>query len=287
MNYYVYSHTRLDINEIFYIGIGRTYSMNNLSRAHTKSKRSIEWQETVTSCNNNYKVDILFTYDNIEECCLKEVELIEFYGRKHLNKGNLVNKSPGGHKWKDAIKVYQYDLDGNYIAEWISPKAAATVLNIEYTSIYESCRLNYKVGNFQFRSYKTFKIEPWKHKQAKNIFCFNQLGEFICEFESIGKAAKHFNTYHQEICAVLERKRHSVKNHIFSYDRHKCFIRRIIYQYDINNQLLAKYVSLPDVVKKLNLKSHNSIDNALKGILQTQAYGFIWKELTNQEIYVA
>jgi hypothetical protein len=71
-----------------------------------------------------------------------------------------------------------------------------------------------------------------------------------------------------------------------SYNRHKCYVKRLIFQYDKHNNLIDKYISLPDIVKKLNLKSHNSVDNALKGIVQKTAYGYVWKEIKNTYIDV-
>ena len=285
MIYYVYTHTRKDTDEIFYVGIGRTSKKGRYSRAYSKNRKNKDWLRVLKDCFYNYEVQILFEYDNIEDCCKKEIELIQKYGRKIINDGLLVNIAPGGHKWKDPVKVYQYDLDGNFLAEWESVQIASAVLNLATVTIYESCRFLYRGGKYQFRKNKVSKLEPWKHKQSKKVYCFNMLGEYVSEFDSIGSAAKHFNTYHNEITAVLERKRYSVKNHIFSYNRNKCFVKRLIFQYDQYNNIIAKYSSLPDIVQKLNLKSHNSIDNALKGI-QQQAYGYIWKEINNLEIYV-
>ncbi len=57
-------------------------------------------------------------------------------------------------KWKDSTRVYQYKLTGEFIAEWISAKEAAHVLGISETSIYQSCRSDYRAGNFQFKTFK-------------------------------------------------------------------------------------------------------------------------------------
>jgi len=285
MIYYVYSHTRLDTNEVFYIGIGKTHDLKKTNRAYVKANRSKEWQNILLECNNNYRVDILFTYDNKDDCCAKEVELIEKYGRSCLGKGLLVNKSTCVHKWKDTMKVYQYDLDGNFIAEWMSPMLVASVFNITYPTIYAACRLFHRVKNYQFRSYKCSKIDSWQSR-SKKVYCFTMIGDFVCEYESISLAAKELGVQYWVISKVLQGKKHSVKNYILSTDRNKCRIRRLILQHSLDGTLIAKYHSLPAVVKALNLKSHNSIDNAIKGIIQNTAYGYKWKEIVNTEIYV-
>ena len=56
------------------------------------------------------------------------------------------------------MKVYQYDLEGNFIKEWDSPKQAATDLNIIYTCVYKGCKTNYRVGKWQFKTFKKDKI---------------------------------------------------------------------------------------------------------------------------------
>lgn len=285
MKYYIYSHTRLDTNKIFYIGLGKTYDISKPTRAHIKSCRSKEWKDVYNDCNGQYLVQILHVYDNEIDCCIKEVELINKYGRNHLNQGNLVNKAPGGHKWKDNQKIYQYDLNGNFIAEWISAKAAEKVLNIGYTTIYACCIRKGRAKQYQFRNFKAKSIEPYINKSLKTTYLFDMYGKFIKEFPSGLSTAKYLNADPIEITQAL-RTKGSVRNHYVSYNRHKCYVKRLIFQYDKHNNLIDKYISLPDVVKKLNLKSHNSVDNALKGIVQKTAYGYVWKEIKNTYIDV-
>lgn len=88
---YVYKHTRLDNNEIFYIGIG---SDNGYKRASTFFGRNNYWKKIV----NKYGFKFEIIYDNLtwKECCEKEIELIKLYGRKNLKTGNLVNMTDGG-----------------------------------------------------------------------------------------------------------------------------------------------------------------------------------------------
>lgn len=84
----VYQHIRLDSNEIFYIGIGC------IKRAYSKHGRNKYWKNTVKK--TKYFVKILtdnISWENAQEA---EIALINIYGRKDLNKGNLVNMTDGG-----------------------------------------------------------------------------------------------------------------------------------------------------------------------------------------------
>ena len=85
----VYRHIRLDKNEVFYVGIGKTEK-----RAYSKKNRNIHWINVINK--TNYEVEILFDDLSWQDACLKEIELIKLYGRKDLKKGKLVNLTDGG-----------------------------------------------------------------------------------------------------------------------------------------------------------------------------------------------
>lgn len=285
MYYYVYTHTNTIDNTVFYIGIGSTINKHEYLRAYSKNRKNQkEWLRYTEL--NDYVVNIIAVYDNKEDACAKEVELISKYGRKIYNEGSLLNKAPGGHKWKDSIKVYQYSLSGDFIAEWISPKEAASILGLSYTSIYKSCRGNYRAGNFQFKTFKKSCIEPWIDVLCKEVFIFSKTAEFITSYKSIEETARKLGTTSNHIREGLNGKRITVKGYILSHNRHYCKVKRIIEQYSTTGILINKFFSLNDIKKSLKLKSHNSIDNAIKGVVQKTAYGYLWKEVLNTEVYV-
>jgi len=88
---YVYSHTRLDTGNIFYIGIG---SDNFFKRAHTNKNRNKHWINICNKCQ--IKIDILYSNITWEQACNIEQELILELGRIDLNNGQLVNLTSGG-----------------------------------------------------------------------------------------------------------------------------------------------------------------------------------------------
>lgn len=91
MKAYVYTHTRLDTNEIFYVGIG---TQDNYKRASRSHNRTNHWNNIVKKCG--WKVDIVFDNLTWEDACKIEVELIAKYGRVDLGTGTLVNLTAGG-----------------------------------------------------------------------------------------------------------------------------------------------------------------------------------------------
>ena len=284
LHYYVYTHKRPDTGQVFYVGIGRTPNPKVYSRAYTRARRSSEWLSTVDSCEGKFIVDIVAIFDDHLSCCTEEMRLINSYGRKSLNIGYLVNKAPGGHKWKDSIVVYQYALDGKFIAEWKDPKTAESVLGISHTSIYKSCRLFFKAGNYQFRTYKKEKIETYTDNKKKEIHQYSKLGSFIRSYTSISEAAEHIKVKPERLSQTAKKNK-SCKGYLWSFSNEYCLVKRIIFQYTTSGELVAQYASLPEAAKALKVNSVNAIDCAIKGKIQKQAYDFLWTSQTNVKVF--
>jgi hypothetical protein len=85
----LYQHRRLDTNEIFYIGIGKT-----MARSKSKKSRNNLWWNIV----NKSGYEIIVTDKNIswDDACELEKKYIKQYGRKDLGTGILVNMTDGG-----------------------------------------------------------------------------------------------------------------------------------------------------------------------------------------------
>jgi len=126
MEYYTYLHTRLDTNEVFYVGIGKS---KNYRRAYSKSNRNKYWRN-ITNITK-YKVEIVFESDNYEMVKQKEIELIKFYGRKDLGLGKLCNLTDGGDG------TLNYKPSKETIDKYIE-KIANKVIRLADSKIYKS-----------------------------------------------------------------------------------------------------------------------------------------------------
>ena len=100
---YVYIHTRLDTNEIFYIGISSNNINGKYTRAFSKKGRGKFWRDLTK--NILYKVDIVFDDLTWEEACSKEIELITKYCRRDLSLGKLVNLT----NCRDGVNGYKHN----------------------------------------------------------------------------------------------------------------------------------------------------------------------------------
>jgi len=168
----VYQHIRLDTNEIFYIGIGKT-----LTRATSKLNRNRYWKNIINK--TEYNVEILFNDLTWEESCQIEKYLIKYYGRKDLGLGNLVNMTDGGDgilnlhkdsrdKISKSMKNNKKFLNKTHTKE-TKQKLSIFRTGLKYTK--EHCenirlsKLNHTFKNKKVINIKTLEI----YDSAKNV----------------------------------------------------------------------------------------------------------------------
>lgn len=158
---YVYMHTRLDTNEVFYIGISSDNNDNTYKRAFSKKGRGKFWRDLTK--NVLYKVNIIIDSLTWDEACLKEIELIAKYGRRDLSLGTLVNLTKGGdgvtgyHHNEERILKLKINATGSNNTNAKSCIHFDT--NINFKSLKEGCEhfgLNYKTQkNAILKKYST------------------------------------------------------------------------------------------------------------------------------------
>lgn len=86
---YVYRHIRVDKNEPFYIGIGKTEY-----RYRARQGRNPIWKRIVSK--TDFYIEIIFKDVSWEFACQKEIEFIKLYGRIDRSTGILANMTDGG-----------------------------------------------------------------------------------------------------------------------------------------------------------------------------------------------
>lgn len=237
----VYRHRRLDTNEVFYIGIGKS-----TKRAYTKDSRNAHWHNVVNKCG--YEVDIII--EGISEEKAKELEksLIFLYGRKDLNLGELVNKTSGGdgileyshtdearrkiseagigrENETQAVRVEQYDLLGNYIKTFKSISEASKVIGVSRKNIYNVCiGINKSSANY-FWKYEGVESEGLKNilekgfnnSVEKPVIQLNLNNEVVNTFDSIRIASDETSIERRNINTVCKGRRKTAGGYIWKY----------------------------------------------------------------------
>lgn len=233
---YVYTHTRLDNNEIFYVGIGSDI-LGKYLRAFSKERRSKFWKDITK--NREYKVDII--YDDLYwiDACKKEIELISKYGRRDLGRGTLVNLTDGG----DGVFGYKHTKESLMILSINSSNNTKPCIyfedvNLRFKSLREGCEhfnllykqqrsaINNKLATAKFYYENSPFIRPTKAEKSKRISEAKKKSgngkynpvihiETGLEFKTIKDGCKYFNlgydAEHNRIKRNLSNRKFNLK----------------------------------------------------------------------------
>ena len=261
----------------------------------------------------HYNPDKDFKVEIIEECDNDKLAEREIYWIAHFNTyPNEYNMTPGGdggktidtQRHREIFKnpVLQYDLDGNFITEYITSGEAAEKTNTSQEEINRCClrsRNAYSANGFIWKKKNDdTPIEIWvkanKTKFNKRpIIQYDLDGNIIQEFPSIQAAGAAFNKkspqgtigevcHGHQILAYGFIWRFKDDNRPLPTQEEiqrslKSNKKRPILQYDLNNNFIQEFPSIAAAGKALNVKSpSSSIGEACRGKQKT-SHGYIWK----------
>jgi len=211
-------------------------------RAWDFAQRSDLWKKVFSKCNKNIRVEILFESSDRNFIKQKEIEFVSLYGRINLKTGILTNLTPGGDcgseslfseerrerlrqigknkrpsdkffeeaKKATIVKVYQYNLEGNFIKEWTNASEAALSLNKKLgAAIIENCSRKRKSAYGFIWRYKENPLEKnfiyKKDKSNKPILQYDLQMNFIKEWPSLTEAKKYTNGDIQACCSGKQK----------------------------------------------------------------------------------
>ena len=203
----------------------------------------------------NHVIEILWKceYDKLNECNLKnklnilEEEYIKKHNTLHPNGMNLTN---GGDsrlpcdlikekisitKRKDrnyyynkfgkdnpsSKKILQYDLEGNFIKEWVGIAETSRTLGISSSNITNVCRGKYSTcGKFVWRYYSdnypkkiTFKV---KYKNPK-LAQLDMEGNLIKIWNTKAEVFRELNIHGSNICNCINGKYSNTRGYKWKY----------------------------------------------------------------------
>lgn len=238
----MYRHCRKDNGQPFYIGVGTKLYKTHLSisaeyrRAYDTKRRSTFWKNI--SLKYGHVVEIVYESNDENFIFQKEIEFIELYGRIDNNTGILVNHTDGGRgivginierlssqilagkqrmneQHVNSKKVYQYNLNGNFVAEYPCIKRAAESVNSKSSNIGDCCKgrkgTATNKGFRWFFEYKGEKIEPYdpaKYREPRRkpiVMKDIETGEVLKTFSSI-KSVRNDGFCPKAVSRTLNRK---------------------------------------------------------------------------------
>lgn len=293
--YIVYQTTNL-INNKIYIGVHKTKDPNYFdgylgcgvinTQPYTYQYAKTAFQYAVKKYGpNNFVRHTLAIFNTEDEAFELEEQLVneEFLSREDVY--NMILGGKGGVLVSQRIKVYQYDLEGNYLNEYSSFADAGLAVNRDYTLISYAVRKKCKAVNCYWNTDKVEKLDLTQYNNGDNhktpITCYLTNGEFFQTFESQQQCIKQLG-----VCGTSIRNSCILGNcvsnkYYFSYVNAKNYSQarteylktRSVYKYDGDSgEFIKAYAT------QVEAEIENVGSNITKAIrLKTKdENGFIW-----------
>lgn len=226
--------------------------------------------------------DHIILFDNLskDEACSYEIKLIKKYNTR--NKAYGYNRSDGGDCGSKGAfntqlnriqKVYQYDLDGNYIMEY--PSIAEALRNVapyvkNSGNISSCCKGRRKqcFGYQWFYEYKGEKINSYISREeitskcrSKRVFQYSLSGLYLKTYKSVIDASKLANIAYSNITACASNRNETAGGFQWFYTyqgEHVSPVKscsekssetnsKSVYMYDLDGNLIRKFNRYKDV----------------------------------------
>lgn len=286
MKYIVYK-TTCSVNGKIYIGVHQTQDPQifdgYLGRGFYKNhSRYIKYPESplhyaiIKYGVDKFKRETLFIYDSEKEAYQKEAELVT---QEFINREDNYNVALGGKlNHKPARKVYQFDFEGNKIAEYENVLAASKVLNISPSNINDAILHKRTSANSLWSDYSSINISEYKINQTNNYFLYDQDGIFITQFNSASECINFLETNTGNLSRAIKTQRR-IKGYFITtqkLDKLQVVVTKLsgkLNRYTLSGQYIDSFDSVKEAKEKLGLKL-SSLSTAIK--LNRQCNGYRW-----------
>jgi len=293
-SYIVYQTTNI-INNKIYIGIHKTKDPNvfdgyigcgvYISQPYTYQHAKTAFQHAVKKYGpKNFRRQTIAIFDTIEEASDLEEQIVneKFLARSDVY--NMVLGGLGGYFIYNRIKVYQYDLNGNFIKEYNSMIDAALQLNCDYTLISYAVRKKSIAKNYLWNTDKLEKLDLSLYNLGNNhqikLYLYNINGDYIKEYKNQTIMSKELNVSttsirNSRLLGSVLKKQYYVsteKAESYSLARSIYLDNRPVYKYDKNGCFIEEYTSQKEAL----IKNPNSNINKSIRLKCVDNNNFIW-----------
>lgn len=263
--YIVYETTNL-INGKIYVGLHKTENPDKFdgyigNGIYVTQPYTYQYSKTAFQCAvkkygpENFRRKTLAIFDTEQEASDLEEQIVN---EKFLERPDVYNMILGGLAGcliSQRVKVYQYDLNGNYLNEYPSFADAALQFDCDYTLISYAVRKKAKAKGFFWNTDKVDKLDLSNYNLGDNhaikVYCYLKTGEFYKEFGTQAKAAKELGTTTTSIrnsrllgnCVKNMYYFSTIKEESYDKARKEYICSRTVYRYNSDGSFNKQYDS--------------------------------------------
>lgn len=238
----------------------------------------------------NFDYSILEEFDEFNQDRLNELEsyYIEKYNTIKPNGYNMVPGGTNGAGLAKGKQVQQYDLKGNFIAEYPSAHQAGHATGINYSSICACCRNEIThTKQYQWKYVYDRKLITDISNNIKildrKILQYSLDKKLLQIYDTMEEASKKTNTSKSLISRACNHLANTGNGFLWRFEDDPILVfenikttnKREVAQFDKNGNLLAIYGSLTEAAEKTQTNRSN-LQQVCANKRKT-ANNFIWK----------
>ena len=179
-------------------------------------------------------------YDTEEEALLVEQLLVD---NKFVNRNDTYNQTTGGiHSLKFEIPIYQFDLNGEFIAKYKSAKVASESVGANTSSaLISAYKTKTSYLNFLWSTEPEINLADFKITTfCKTVYKFDRYCNLINVFSSLSQAALDADVSSEQIKNAIY-KQTAINKFYYSYNERISLhvdLQRIVFRYDLNGNFV-------------------------------------------------
>ena len=300
MKYIVYC-TTCKVNGKIYIGVHKTedpdvfdgYIGNGLKVGWTIKNPHTAFQNAIKKYGySKFYRTVLYVYDSLEDAYNKEAEIVNIDFIKRRDNYNVA--LGGKYSGISYDRLYQYDLNGNFIKEWFSVQEAVNYYGCNSNRFNMAIQESRSAFNSYWSKIKYEKLDVSKYRKSKHseIYCYNESGDLIKYYNSVKEIIEDLHFTKASIEDAISHKR-PLKGYYFISDFTNIYnlikIRELIYS--LTDKSVSKYskdgniIQTYPTINKASKETATSVKEIKKSILSGDgiwAYGYSSKFNSNK-----
>ena len=291
--YIVYETTNL-INNKIYVGLHKTKDPDTfdgyiglgiyITQPYTYMNPKYKFQYAVKKYGpKNFRRKTLAIFNTLKEASDLEEQIVNEKFLERPDVYNMILGGLGGYFISNRIKVFQYDINGNYLNEYESFADAALQLNCDYTLISYAVRKKAKAKGFFWNTDKVEKLDLSNYNLGLNhsikVFFYSLKGKYLGGFKTQASAERKTGispSCIRKACILgvpVKNKYYISYIKAESYDkaRTEYLKTRSVYKYNSDGSFCREY----ETQLEAELENKTNITKAIK-LKSPDEKGYLW-----------